>query len=135
MQQFFTRLALFAGFATLFVFCKPEKPCHELTGRWTNHEGQTLSFQPGGKGLMLVKFGSQFDTFPISYHYDCTQELTTLDLTDFKNGSQGGKTLFGLIEWSNDSVFRYDAEFGSSPDARPKTLNMEHADRYFREKG
>lgn len=133
MNQLFTHLALFSGFATLFLFCKTEHQCRELSGRWTNREGQILSFQPDGKALWLVKFGSQFDSFPIQYRYDCKPATATLDLLDFKSGPLAGKTLFGIIEWSNDSVFRFESEPGSASEARPKAFNPEHSERFFRE--
>jgi hypothetical protein len=133
MNQHFTKWAFFSGLALLFLFCKTENNCRELTGRWTNREGQIFDFEPNGKALWLVKFGSQFDSFPISYAYDCKQKTATLDLTDFKSGPMAGKTLFGIIEWSSDSVFRYDSEPGTSSEARPVTLDAEHAGRFFRE--
>ena len=81
MRTFFTHLASFAGLAALFLCCNPGKnTCPEINGRWSNREGQVFSFEPGGKGLWLVKFGSRFDTFPISYRYDCSKETTLLDL-------------------------------------------------------
>ncbi|MBC7774189.1 MAG: hypothetical protein H7246_02020 [Phycisphaerae bacterium] len=133
MNQLFTHLALFSGFAILFLFCKTENSCRELTGRWTNHEGQVFSFQPDGKALWLIKFGSQYDSFPFTYRYDCATKIPTLDLMNFKSGPLVGKTLFGIVEWSSDSVFRFDAEPGTSSDARPASFNAEHAERYFRE--
>lgn len=133
MNQLFTQLALFSGFATLFLCCSPKKTCHELTGRWSNREGQILSFNPDGTAFWLVKFGSQFDTFPITYVYDCSKKVPTLDLSGFQSGPLLGKTLFGIIEWSNDSIFRYDAEAGSSPSERPAAFNAERTERYFRE--
>jgi len=133
MNQLFTHLALLSGFATLFLSCKAEYACHELAGRWTNREGQILSFEPDGKALWLIKFGSQFDTFAINYRYDCKQKTATLDLMNFKSGPLAGKTLFGIVEWSSDSVFRFDAESGNSSEVRPSTFNAEHTERYFRE--
>ncbi|MFN0034023.1 MAG: hypothetical protein ACKVUS_03085 [Saprospiraceae bacterium] len=133
MNQLFTHLAFLSGLATLFLFCKTERNCRELLGRWTNREGQTLSFEPEGKALWLVKFGSQFDTFPISYRYDCTQKTATLDLMGFQSGPLVGKTLFGIIEWSSDSVFRFGAEPGVSVEARPTDFSAERTERYFRD--
>ncbi len=133
MNQLFTRLALLTGLAFLFLFCKTEQNCRELTGRWTNREGQILSFEPGGKALWLVKFGSQFDSFPIQYRYDCSQKTPTLDLLNFQSGPLMGKTLFGIVEWSSDSVFRFDSEPGTSSEVRPAKFNSEHSERYFRE--
>lgn len=133
MNQLFTPFALFSGFSILFLFCKTENNCRELTGRWTNREGQVLSFEPDGKALWLVKFGSQFDSFPINYRYDCKQKTATLDLMNFQSGPLVGKTLFGIIEWSSDSVFRFDSEPGTSPEVRPASFNTDHLERYFRE--
>lgn len=133
MNQLFTHFALFSGLASLLFFCKTESKCPDLTGRWTNREGQVFSFEPEGKALWLIKFGSQFDTFPITYRYDCKQKVATLDLTGFQTGPLAGKTLFGIVEWSSDSVFRFDAEPGTSPVARPTTFNAEHTERYFKE--
>ncbi|MFN0214073.1 MAG: hypothetical protein ACKVT2_07440 [Saprospiraceae bacterium] len=133
MNQLFTQLALISGFATLFIFCKTESNCHELKGRWTNREGQVISFEPNGKALWLIKFGSQVDSFPINYRYNCKQNPATLDLADFRSGPLIGKTLFGILEWSSDSVFRFDCEPGTSSDVRPASFNAEHAERYYRE--
>ncbi len=133
MRQSITHLALIIGVAILLTFCKTENNCHEITGRWTNREGKILAFQPDGKALWLVKFGSQFDTFAIHYHYDCTQKTTTLDLSDFKSGPLAGKTLFGIVEWSSDSVFRFDSEPGTSAEVRPPAFDNEHVERYFKE--
>ena len=133
MNQLFTHLALLTGLATLLLFCKTENNCRELTGRWTNREGQVISFEPDGKALWLIKFGSQFDSFPFNYRYDCNQKIATLDWMNFQSGPLVGKTLFGIIEWSSDSVFRFDSEPGTSSDARPKGFHAEHAERYFKE--
>ena len=92
-----------------------------------------FSFEPNGKALWLIKFGSQFDSFPISYRYDCKQKPATLDLMDFQSGPLAGKTLFGIVEWNSDSIFRFDAEPGTSSYARPSSFNAEHSERYFRE--
>lgn len=134
MHLFFTKLALIAGLATLLVCCKTENNCRDITGRWTNREGQILSFEPDGNALWLIKFGSQYDTFAIHYHYDCTQKTPTLDLSDFKSGPLVGKTVFGILEWSSDSVFRFDSEAGTRSESRPTVFDNEHIERYFRER-
>jgi hypothetical protein len=133
MNQLFTRLAYASGLATLLLSCNSADNCRELTGRWSNREGQILVFEPDGRATWLVKFGSQYDTFAIRYQYDCTQKTTTLDLTDFQSGPMAGKTLYGIVEWSSDTVFRLDAEAGNSPDARPTQFSTEHFERYFKE--
>lgn len=133
MNQLFTHLTLLGGVASIFIYCSSKPDCYELTGRWTNHEGQVLVFQPEGKALWLIKFGSEFDTFPIQYRYDCDPKPATLDLTGFQSGPLTGKTLFGILEWASDTAFRFDAEAGASPELRPQTFKVEQTVRYFRE--
>jgi hypothetical protein len=133
MNQLFTQLALLAGVAA-FMYCCTSKPdCYELPGRWTNREGQVLVFQPDGKAMWLIQFGSQFDTFRVQYRYDCKQNPAALDLSGFESGPLSGKTLYGIVEWASDSAFRFDAEAGASPEVRPKSFNVEQTERYFRE--
>jgi len=134
MNQLFTHLALFSGLVALFVQCGSERSCYDLTGRWTNREGQTLVFAPQGQSLWLIKFGSQFDTMRFRYQYDCTQNPFRLDLTDFDTGPLAGKTLYGILEWNSDSVFRFEAQTGGSPDVRPSIFKTEQAIRYYRER-
>ena len=134
MHSIFTKPALLAGVAALFLYCTPgANKCPEIKGRWSNREGQIFQFDPDGKALWLVKFGSQFDSFPITYHYDCSKKTNTLDLSDFKSGPMAGKTLYGIIEWTGDSIFRMSSEAGSAEDARPEKFDPEHVDRFYRE--
>lgn len=134
MNQLFTHLTLFSGVVSIFFSCAGTPHCYDLDGRWTNREGQTFLFQPDGKALWLIQFGSQFDTFAIQYQYNCKQNPATLDLSDFQSGPLTGKTLFGILEWSGDTTFRFDAESGTSPEVRPQTFNLEQTQRYYREK-
>lgn len=133
MNQLFTQLALLGGALSFITGCTAKPDCYALAGRWTTREGQVLVFQPEGKALWLIQFGSQFDTFPIRYHYNCDQKPATLDLSDFKAGPLTGKTLFGILEWAGDSVFRFDAEPGTSPEVRPRSFSVEQTGRYYRE--
>lgn len=132
MNQLFTRLTLLAGVTSLFFSCTGDA-CRELSGRWTNREGQVFVFQPDGKGLWLIQFGSNFDTFPMQYKYSCDAKPATLDLTGFQSGPLTGKTLFGIVDWTNDTVFRFDAEPGTSAEVRPEVFNPEQTERYFKE--
>ncbi len=133
MHQLFTHLTLLGGVVSIFFSCTGASPCHELEGRWTNREGQVFLFQPGGKALWLIQFGSKFDTFPVQYRYDCKRQPAELDLSGFQSGALSGKTLFGILEWTSDTVFRFDAEPGASSESRPKIFNVEQTQRYFRE--
>lgn len=133
MNQLFTHLTLLGGVISIFLSCTDAPRCYDLEGRWTNREGQVFLFQPNGKALSIIQFGSEFDTFPIQYQYDCKQQPATLDLSGFQNGPLTGKTFFGILEWATDTTFRFDGEPGSSPEVRPKTFNLEQTQRFFRE--
>jgi hypothetical protein len=132
MMRNFTLASILSGILLLFSDCQ-SAGCGDLVGRWTNREGQIFQFEAGGKALWLVQFGSKFDTFPIHYQYDCKQTPATLDLSGFQSGPLSGKTLFGIVEWASDTVFRFDCEPGSAPDVRPATFNPAQAQRYFRD--
>ena len=132
MNQLFTQIVVCAGVATFFLSCQSPPNCHELVGSWTNREGKLLQFKPDGQALWLTKFGSEYDTFSVKYRLDCTQKQPTLDLLEFRAGPMAGKTLFGIIEWSNDSVFRFEAEPGTSPEARPLQFNAQQIERFYR---
>ncbi len=133
MNQLFTQLALLGGAISLLFCCDSTPPCRELAGQWTNREGQVFLFQPNGKAMWLIKFGSQFDTFPIEYRYDCKQQPVALDLTSFKSGPLTGKTLYGILEWTSDSSFRFDGEPGVTPEVRPTTFNIEQTMKFYKE--
>lgn len=135
MNQLFTQLlqcGTLVGASFLFHSCQLNSTCFELPGQWTNREGQVFLFQPDGKGLWLIKFGSEFDTFPISYQYDCSRKPAALDLSGFQTGPLTGKTLFGILEWTSDSSFRFDAEPGTLPEVRPKTFNSEQTMKFYK---
>ena len=117
----------------LCFFGCSEPNCRELKGRWTNREGQSFDFQPNGNALWLVRFGSQIDTFTMEYRYDCKKQPIELDLSGFKTGPLSGKTLFGILEWNSDSSFRFDAEAGIDPAARPAAFNTEQTQKFYRE--
>lgn len=134
MNQLFTHLTLVSGFVILFIQCGTERPCYGLSGRWTNREGQTLVFAPQGQSLWLIKFGSQFDTLRFSYQYDCSQHPFRLDLSDFHAGPLAGKTMYGILEWTSDSVFRFEAQTGNSAEVRPDAFKAEQTVRYYRER-
>ena len=116
------------------IFCVrcTEPPCRELNGQWTNREGQSFYFQENGKALWLIRFGSQVDTFPMEYRYDCKKQPAELDLSGFQTGPLSGKTLFGILEWNTDSSFRFDAEAGNRPEIRPQTFETDQTQKFYR---
>lgn len=115
-----------------FIHCT-DPPCRSLEGHWTNREGQSFQFLPGGKALWLIRFGSQVDTFRMEYRYNCKKQPAELDLSGFQSGPLKGKTLYGILEWSNDSSFRFDSETGYSVDVRPSAFENDQTQKFFRE--
>lgn len=128
-----TAMAVVALFPIVFMLDCSDPACRDLQGRWTNREGQEFYFQGNGKALWLVRFGSQTDTFVMDYRYDCRKQPAELDLSGFQTGPLGGKTLYGILEWSNDSTFRFDAEAGTQADVRPQAFATEQTQKFFRE--
>jgi len=120
-------LALFSG-----AGC--ESPCPELVGRWSTREGQSILFQKKGKALWLTRFGSQVDTVPMAFRYDCAKQPVELDLFQFHTGPLVGKTLFGILEWNSDTSFRFNAEAGTEPSLRPKTFESDQTMKFYLER-
>ncbi len=114
--------------------CQNTQNCRDLIGIWSNREGQKLIFQKDNSALWLFQFGSRTDSFFITYKYDCKKQPAALDLSNFASGSLAGKTLFGILEWTNDSSFRFDAEPGNSPEIRPKSFNLEQVQTFIKSK-
>lgn len=110
--------------------CSQRSSCRELTGHWTNHEGQDLVFAPDGSALWLTKFGSQYDTVRMRFQFDCTARPATLDLSDFRNGPHSGKMLFGIFDWSSDSSFRFRYEVSTRPEDRPPAFDVEQTQKF-----
>ncbi|MEO6038806.1 MAG: hypothetical protein ABIQ93_10355 [Saprospiraceae bacterium] len=114
----------------LCTSCISTLPCRELVGHWTTHEGQDLVFLPQGQALWLTKFGSQYDTIRMKFKFDCQRQPATLDLSDFQNGPHIRKTLFGILDWSSDSSFRFRYEVGSQSADRPQEFDVEQTQKF-----
>jgi hypothetical protein len=130
MKKQLTLSALFAYF--LFLTACQNNVCYDLVGHWNNKEGQSIVFEAGGKALWLIRFGSQIDTFPISYFYDCEKHPAILNLSNFQSGPFTGKTLFGILDWKSKDAFRFESEAGASPDIRPKSFKSEQTQVFTR---
>ncbi|MBL7783838.1 MAG: hypothetical protein JNM22_21560 [Saprospiraceae bacterium] len=133
MTRFFTQLQLLSVLAMLlFVWpnCTGKVTCHDLSGRWTTHEGQEMLFLEGGKALWLTRFGSQYDTVPFEYELNCKASPATIDLDHFYTGPYTGKTLFGILEWTTDTSFRMQYEPGMEANVRPEKFSMESAVKF-----
>jgi len=132
MNQLFMPAALTGALAFLCLGCQLPAPCPEISGQWTNREGQDFIFQPDGTGLWLVKFGSSTDSARFDYRLDCSKKPAALDLVHFQNGPLVGKNLFGIIEWSSDSSFRLRYETGQAPDVRPAAFEQEQTMKFYK---
>lgn len=118
----------------LFSSAGCESACLEPGGKWSTREGQSIVFQKNGKALWLTRFGSQVDTVPMAFRYDCAKQPVELDLFQFHAGPLVGKTLFGILEWTSDSTFRFNAEAGTDPALRPKTFESDQTLKFFLER-
>jgi hypothetical protein len=59
----FLNLGLFLG----LCHCTGDSGCGQLTGSWSNGEGQEWVFTPEGKALLITRFGSKSDTDLCNY--------------------------------------------------------------------
>ncbi len=133
MNQHFTPILLLMTSLTLALqSCQLAPDCYELTGRWSNREGQDLIFEAGGSALWLTRFGSQYDTMRFRYALDCKQAPPALDLSDFDGGPHQGKLLYAILEWQSDTSFRMRYEPGARPEMRPKAFDPEQTVKFYR---
>jgi hypothetical protein len=131
MNQLNTIFALAAFLVVSTFACVGRPKCPQLAGRWTDHEGQDFIFQPDGKALWLVRFGSSFDTTHFSYQTHCDQSPVQLDMHSFQSGPYVGKGIFGIVEWSSDSSFRLRYEPGNDGAVRPAAFDNEQTLQFF----
>lgn len=102
-----------------------------LKGNWSSG-GQTIRFGKGNQCQWILSYNGKSDTFNIAYHYEKTGKQTgILDLGPFDRGMLKGKTLYGIVEWTEGkNAFRYDAEPGKSSTVRPASINPEQVQVY-----
>lgn len=129
----FDLLACVGSFLFLLVCCG--KDCGSLEGQWNNREGQYFVFQPDGKGLWLTRFGTEVDSVAFRYTLDCQADPAHLDLTDFGSGPHQGKTLYAILQWSNDTSFRMRYEPGTSEADRPAAFDSDQTLKFFKGTG
>jgi hypothetical protein len=108
--------------------CGADTTCRPPVGHWTDREGRDLVFESAGQALWLTRFGSQTDTQHCQFEFDCQQSPPQLDLKNFTSGPFAGKTLFGIVEWSHDSAFRWQYDY----DARPHTFEADAEMQFFK---
>ncbi|MCS7037135.1 MAG: hypothetical protein RMJ33_12885 [Saprospiraceae bacterium] len=109
-------------------------PCLSLEGTWEAEEGHLWAIRPDGQMLWITRFGSQFDTVRLTYHYDCSRTPAAIDLLDFDGGPWQGKTLYGILEPTSDTSFRFCAAAGADASVRPEYFDQTETVRFFRER-
>lgn len=132
MRELFTFFCLLIVAISILSSCQGAPRCQEIAGSWSNREGYGLVFKNGNKALWLNKFGQLVDTVACVFVLNCKTTPATLDFSGFNGGPFQGKTLFGIIEWSADSLFRYCYEVGVQPDVRPKQFDQAQTMKFLR---
>jgi hypothetical protein len=119
---------LFAAFA--FGLFEPIK------GTWTNKQGQTIRFGKENNCEWIFNQDGIQDTFHIKYHYEKTGKQTgILDLGPFPKGVLKGKTLYGIVEWTDKrDAFKYDAQPGKKETVRPTAFDPNQVQLYTKAK-
>lgn len=133
MRTVFTHLFMAAVAFMLFYACQPNRPgCDHFQGTWSDREGHNLIFLENNKGLWLNRFGQLIDTVEFVFSLDCTAKPATIDMKQFKKGPFLGKTLFGILEFSGDTLFRLCYDSGQQPDVRPTTFDPDQTMKFYR---
>jgi hypothetical protein len=107
-----------------------------IKGNWTNKQGQTIRFGNGNNCEWIFNQDGIKDTFRIKYHYEKTGKQTgILDLGPFPKGILKGKTLYGIVEWTNKrDAFKFDAQPGKKESVRPTTFDPTQMQVYTKAK-
>lgn len=124
------RLAAYLLLCAALYACRPagNTPCRAPEGAWINPDGFQFVFLPENNMLWLTQFGTQYDTVHLRYTLDCGTAPAGLDLSNFDAGPHRGKTLYGIMEWTSDSSFRFRYE----QDARPAVFDSDQTMRFVR---
>lgn len=123
-------LLLSSATALMLASCAhtPPKPS-PLLGTWTatsqNAAGSSFHFRPDGSATWNL--GQPFE---IRYLINDSSAPTRLDLSGFQTGPLKGRTLYCLIELSNDTL-RMDCE----PTAHPASFNPGQTQVFTRQSG
>lgn len=119
-------------FTAIFGLLSCNQPSNKLLGSWDNKNGQILDFRSDGKAHWIFYDETTSDTFEINYTFNHSTEPNQLDLTGFKAGPLTGKTLYGIIEFQGNDVFRFDCE--PTSESRPETFDSKQTQTYHKKK-
>ena len=134
MRGIFTGMYVVLAAVLILIACQSGSSCRDIVGPWSDREGHDFVFTSDGKALWLNRFGQLVDTVSCVFVLNCKVKPATLDFTAFSNGPFKDKTLFGIIEWSADSLFRYCYEVGVEPGCRPKKFDQMQTMKFYRRK-
>jgi uncharacterized protein (TIGR03067 family) len=101
-----------------------------LLGQWDNKAGQILEFKQDNKAYWIFYTDTKRDTFEIAYKTNLSEQPNQIDLTDFKVGPLVGKTLYGILEFTDKNTMRLD--FEPKEENRPKDFDKDQTQTYFK---
>lgn len=128
MKQTITTILLLAGLFSCVT--TRQQTTNSLIGKWDNKSGQILDFQSDGKAYWIFYSEAKRDTFEIQYRTDFSKKPQEIDLTDFKVGPLTGKTLYGIIEFTDKNTIRLD--FEPKQENRPKEFDQKQTQTYHK---
>ncbi|HRK28730.1 MAG TPA: hypothetical protein PK239_15760 [Chitinophagales bacterium] len=128
MKQTITTILLLAGLISCVTI--RQQTTKSLIGKWDNKAGQILDFQNDGKAYWIFYSEAIRDTFEIQYRTDFSKKPQEIDLTDFKVGPLTGKTLYGIIEFTDKNTIRLD--FEPKQENRPKEFDQKQTQTYHK---
>lgn len=128
MKQTITTILLLVGLFSCVT--TRQQSTKNLLGKWDNKSGQILEFQKDGKAYWIFYSEVKKDTFEIQYRTDFSSKPQEIDLTDFKVGPLKGKTLYGIIEFTDSNTIRLD--FEPTQENRPKEFDQKQTQTYHK---
>lgn len=89
-----------------------------------------MDFKTNGKAYWIFYSEAKRDTFEIQYKTDFSKKPREMDLTDFKAGPLKGKTLYGIVEFTDKHTIRLD--FEPTRENRPKEFDSKQTQTYYK---
>ena len=81
---------------------------------------------------MVLNSAEPSTTIGIMIELNCATKPASIDLKNFQAGPFLGKTLFGILEFSGDTLFRLCYETGQEPSVRPNAFIPDQTSKFFR---
>ncbi|MBX2901178.1 MAG: hypothetical protein KF775_16100 [Cyclobacteriaceae bacterium] len=107
-----------------------QQQTNSILGKWDNKSGQILDFRKDGKAFWIFYTDVKRDTFEIQYRTDFSKKPREIDLTDFKVGPLKGKTLYGIVEFTDKKTIRLD--FEPTQENRPREFDQKQTQTYHK---